>query len=249
MNATVEDLSPTIIPKSDQLNADQLVAGEMDITVTEVSIGSGQDQPVTVNYANDAGRPFKPCKTMRRVLIKAWGSNGLNWIGRSMRLYHDPRVKWAGDEVGGVRISHMTDIPEEIRVSLSHSKGKKALHVIKPMKAADVVPDDGIRHIVAATTEAECKKALEVAWKAAKAAGADKAHGDRLKAAYEKRKAELQQPVTSPASDAKTVEQWCDDIEAAADRDMAKVLLDAALSAMPDEHHEHLAATFERAWT
>ncbi len=35
MNASVEDLRPTIIPKSDQLNAEQLLGGPMTVTVTE----------------------------------------------------------------------------------------------------------------------------------------------------------------------------------------------------------------------
>lgn len=52
---------------------------------------------------------------------------------------------------------------------------------------------------------------------------------------------------TTPA--AKTVDQWCADIESAADKDAAKTLFDAALSATADEHHPHLAATFDRAWT
>lgn len=43
MNATVEDLRSTTLPKSTQLNADQLIVGPMDLTITEVRIGAAAD--------------------------------------------------------------------------------------------------------------------------------------------------------------------------------------------------------------
>ena len=59
----MSDMTDTIIPKSDQLNADQLLAGPITITVTEVTIAAGE-QPVTIHYANENGRPYKPGKSM-----------------------------------------------------------------------------------------------------------------------------------------------------------------------------------------
>lgn len=134
MNATVEDLRSTTIPKSNQLNADQLIVGPMDITVADVLIGADDKQPIAVHYENEAGRPFLPCLTMRRVLLAAWGHDGRQWIGKSMRLFHDPSVRFGGDEVGGVRISHMTDIPgQRIELRMTASKGRKSLHTIHKM--------------------------------------------------------------------------------------------------------------------
>jgi len=130
----ISNLSDTIVPKSDQLNADQLLGGSMTITVTDVRRGQSDDQPVIVHYQGDEGRPYKPCKTMRKVLIFAWGPDGREWIGRSMSLYCDPQVRFGGAEVGGIRISHMTDIEKQIKVSLTATKGKKALHTIDPLK-------------------------------------------------------------------------------------------------------------------
>lgn len=131
MNATVEDLRPTIVPKSDQLNAEQLLGGSMTVTVTNVTVSDSGEQPVVVHYEGEGGRPFKPCKTMRKVLIHAWGADGRKWIGRSMTLYNDPSVKFGGDDVGGIRISHMTDIERDVKVSLTSTRGKKAKYEIK----------------------------------------------------------------------------------------------------------------------
>jgi len=128
----VSDLRYTIIPKSDQLNSEQLLGGPIIVTITHVSAGGGADQPLSVHYEGENGRPYKPCKTMRKVLIHAWGSNGAVWAGRSLELYNDPTIKFGGEAVGGIRISRMTDIPEKgIRVSLTATRGKKALHEIK----------------------------------------------------------------------------------------------------------------------
>lgn len=134
MQVDVSNLRATIIPKSDQLNADQLVGEPMTVTVTDVRVTSSDDQPVVIHYEGENGRPYKPCKTMRKVLIFAWGEDGRQWIGRSMRLYHDPSVRFGGSEVGGIRISHMTEIEKEIRVNLTATKGKKALHTIEPLR-------------------------------------------------------------------------------------------------------------------
>lgn len=130
----VSDLSFSIVPKSDQLNADQLVSGPLDITVTDVRVSTAADQPVIVHYEGDGGRPYKPCKTMRKVLILAWGPDGRAWRGKSMTLYHEPSVLFGGQAVGGIRISHLSDIQQDIRVSLASTKGKKALHVIHRMQ-------------------------------------------------------------------------------------------------------------------
>jgi hypothetical protein len=232
----VSDLRPTIIPKSDQLNADQLVAGPMDIVVTDVRIGS-EDQPVIVHYEDDGGRPFKPCKTMRRVLIVGWGQDGRDWIGKSMRLYHDGQVRFGGAEVGGIRISHMSDIERAIEVRLSATKGKKALHRIERMER----PDSVLQDISDAPTVEALKDNFGAAWRSEK----NKALRPKLKDAYDKRMAELQKP----AGDAKTLQQWKDAIDNAADRETAAALLDAAASLLLPDELKDLQQSFDMAWT
>lgn len=137
--ATVTNLRATIIPKSDQLNADQLLGGSMTVKVTDVSVSESPDQPVIIHYENEGGRPFKPCKSMRKVLIFAWGDDGTKWVGRSMTLFNDPEVKWAGVKVGGIRISHMSDIEADLQLQLTATRGKKEPFIIKRLNAKPAI--------------------------------------------------------------------------------------------------------------
>lgn len=138
------DLRKTIEPKSDQLNADDLLDCTKDITVTGVRLHSSDDQPVSIHYEGDDGRPFKPCKSMRRVLIAAWGNDGALWSGRSMRLFCDPKVRFGADAVGGIRISHLTDIDGPKSYMLTVTRGKKREYRIQPMPRPErkPYPDD-----------------------------------------------------------------------------------------------------------
>lgn len=135
----ISDLSFTITPRSDQLNADDLIVADKIITVTEIRRGP-KEHPVIIRYQGDDGRPYKPCKSMRRVLIFAWGKDGNAWIGRSMTLYCDPSVKYAGQEVGGIRISHLSDIKRTIVMKLTATRGRKADFKVDVLKVSDRAP-------------------------------------------------------------------------------------------------------------
>lgn len=156
----ITDLRHTVVPKSDQLNAEQLLTTDMTITVTDVRVGGGADQPVSIHYQNDDGRPFKPCKTMRKLLIFAWGEDGRRWIGKSMTLFNEPSVKFGGEVVGGIRISHLSDIEKDITVSLTSTKGKKAQHFVKRLVMAPAVT---LAEVLAAISSMSDKKTREVA--------------------------------------------------------------------------------------
>jgi hypothetical protein len=139
MSNNISDLSDTIKPKSDQLNADDLMASDKTIKISGVKRG-GADDPVVINYEGDDGRPYKPCKSMRRVIISLWGENGNDWIGRSMTLYCDPTVKWAGKEVGGIRISHMSHLKGNASLMLTTTRGRRSEYKVKLLKAEQKKP-------------------------------------------------------------------------------------------------------------
>jgi hypothetical protein len=123
----------TIIPKSDQLNADDLIGGQTKtIKITNVTLVAG-DQPVALSYEGDNGKPFKPGKSMRRVLVTIWGGDGKEYIGRSMTLYRDEKVKFGGVDVGGIRISHMSHIKEPITMALTAAKAVRKPFTVLPL--------------------------------------------------------------------------------------------------------------------
>jgi len=157
----VSDLRDTIVPKSDQLNADQLLAGPITITVTGVRRGSGDDQPLIISYRGDGGRPYKPCKSMRRVLVFAWGTDGADWIGRSMTLFNRPDVKFGGQEVGGIRISHLSHIERDIEIPLTVTRGKKEPARIRRLTVVDEVAEAKARLQAAARAG---MASLQAAW-------------------------------------------------------------------------------------
>jgi len=131
----MSNMLSTIVPKSDQLNADSLIGGPRTIKITKIGVATGE-QPVVLNYEGDEGRPYKPCKSMRRVLVHIWGSDGNAYVGRSLTLYCDVKVTFGGAAVGGIRISHMSDIKEAITMSLTASKAIRKPFTVKPLEVA-----------------------------------------------------------------------------------------------------------------
>lgn len=131
------DISDTILSKSDQLNADDLVSAPRRIKITGTSQGNAEN-PVIVHYEGETGRPFKPCKTVRRILAAAWGVDSGAWEGQEAILYCDPSVVYAGKEVGGIRIQALSGIPKKMIISLSKTRGKKVDHVIQVIKPAEL---------------------------------------------------------------------------------------------------------------
>lgn len=130
------DLTRATIAKSDQLNADDLLSGPRTFTVAEVREGN-DEQPVSIVLKEwPANRPFKPSKTVTRLLVAAWGGNSDDWPeGARMTLFRDATVKWAGQAIGGLRVSHVSHIDKPLKVALQETKGKKVLHTVSPLPA------------------------------------------------------------------------------------------------------------------
>lgn len=126
------DVTKAIEAKSDQLNADDLVEPRT-IRIRDVQVKSGE-QPISIFYDGDDGKPWKPSKTSARCLAGIWGANATNWIGLSCTIYNDKTVTWAGAAVGGVRVSHMEGIDKPVTLMLAKTRGKKGATVIQPLK-------------------------------------------------------------------------------------------------------------------
>lgn len=136
------DLSDTIIAKSDQLNASD-IADSITIKITEAKKIGSPDQPVSIFYEGCNGKPWKPCKTMRRVIAMAWGSK-VDMTGRRITLVCDPKVTWAGAEVGGIRITHMSDISDNKTFPVRMSKSRVEKYIVRPLLQERNKPDSSL---------------------------------------------------------------------------------------------------------
>jgi len=126
------DITKALAPKSDQKNADDFLGGPQTFAVESVTEGT-EEQPVNINLVGHPGKPYKPSKSMLRVLAKLWGTSGADWAGRSLTLYTDPTVKFGGVTLGGIKISHMSHIAKREQVSLTVTRGKKGTHAVEPL--------------------------------------------------------------------------------------------------------------------
>ena len=164
------DLSSTIDPKSNQMNADDLIGGPKTITITRVSANqSSTEQPIAISYQGDNGKPFFPCKSMRRVLVSVWGKDGAAYTGRSLTLYRDPTVTWGGLAVGGIRISHMSGMDADMTMALTATKQSRKPYTVKRLrdapKPADTPPQQpAIDPMPLARAAASKGKAAFTAW-------------------------------------------------------------------------------------
>ena len=180
------DITDTLAPKSDQLDAvDLSVSGPRTFTIKGVSKGNS-DQPVEIAL-EEFPRVWRPGKSMRRVLAACWGVDASAYVGRRVTLFCDPTVKFGGEAIGGTRISHMSHIEKPLSVLLSVSRGKRQEFVIHPLptatdtKAVTAALDD--------IAQASSMPALKMAWDLAGKRGVQ-GHPDVI-AAKEKRKVEL----------------------------------------------------------
>ena len=152
------DLTQAIIAKSDQLNASDLVGGPQTVTVAEVRAGSS-DQPVQIHLVEWPGRPFKPSKTVLRILSHAWGIETDDWPANArMTVFRDPTAKWAGEEVGGIRVSHLSHIPKPFKLALRESQKKSVLYTVDVLP--DLRPIDKLRAEYRATKDPDRRAAI-----------------------------------------------------------------------------------------
>lgn len=177
------DISETLAPKSDQLDYEDLIQGARTFTIKGVSKGPSMEQPFNVTLV-EFDRPWRPAKSMRRVLAAAWGTDATAYVGRKVTLFGDATVKFGGQEVGGIRVSHLSHITEPLTVPLMVTRGKRAPFTVQPL--APVVDH------AAALTAASSIGELQAAWAVAMKAGASK--DPELIALKDERKAALAPP-------------------------------------------------------
>jgi hypothetical protein len=125
------DISDTLAPNSDQLDAVDLIGHPRTFTITKVSKGNAE-QPVQIALA-EFPRVWRPGKSMRRVLAACWGTDASVYVGRRVTLYCDESVRFGSEVVGGTRISHLSHIDKPKSIPLLMSRGKSATFKVQPL--------------------------------------------------------------------------------------------------------------------
>ncbi len=179
------DVSNAIIAKSDQLNSTDLIAGPQTVTIVTVNQGNAEQPVNIITDTFGPGRPFKPSKTVLRILAAAWGKDTTVWAGRRMTVYRDPSVRWANEAVGGIRVKALSHIEQEMVFNLPVSKGKNAKSTIEPLPEA--APErDWLAELTKANGDASAIEALGIA---AKTAHAEPEVLTKIRKAYQDAKA------------------------------------------------------------
>jgi hypothetical protein len=126
------DLSDTILAKSDQLDAIDL-AYPQTFTITKIrKVEIDEQKRVEISLAKFP-RIWRPSTNMRRVLVQLWGKDGDAYIGRRVTLYNDESVTFGREKTGGIRISHMSHIDGPSDPAIMISRGKYGTHHVDPL--------------------------------------------------------------------------------------------------------------------
>lgn len=189
------DLSTTILPKTDQLNADTLIAGPITIKITKVVATGAAEQPISIYFEGDDGKPYKPGKSMRRVLVQIWGKDGNAYVGKSMTLYRDASVQFGGQAVGGIRISHMSHIDKPVTMALTATRAQRKPYTVQPLVVeapAQVPMSERIAKVINALDKAKTEEKVRAVWELAADLRSDLANTDQpaafeLQQAFKKR--------------------------------------------------------------
>lgn len=171
------DLTQSIAPKSDQLNADDLISGPVTVTISEVREGTAE-QPVDVHLVEFPGRAYRPSKSMRRVMVSAWGAEASTYAGHRITLFRNPEITFGRDKVGGIEISHLSHLDKPLTVALTATRGKRKNFTVTPLPAtAPTVARDWLEEAGALTDVAK----LRALWLDAQAAGAEQGILDSIR--------------------------------------------------------------------
>lgn len=173
------DVSNAIQSKSDQLNAIDLAGGPVTVRIVDVKQGNAEQPVNIITDVFGPGRPFKPSKTVLRVLVAGWNTTDTTtWVGQSLTLYRDPAVKWAGEAIGGIRVSAMTGLDKPLVIALPTSKGKTAKSTVTPL---EVTPVDYRDWLAALNEAASDLGKIGALGQAAEAAGAPPATVQKIR--------------------------------------------------------------------
>lgn len=136
----VHALQQALAPKSDQLNADDLIAANKIIVISGVNINLGSEQKIIINYYGDNGKPWKPSKGMGRVLTELLGGDPDKWVGETVELFRNKEIRFGKEKCGGIQIAGMSAVRNVTTLLITTAKGKKSSITINPIAALGNAP-------------------------------------------------------------------------------------------------------------
>lgn len=129
------DITSTMVGKTDQLNAYDLLSGPRTIRIRDVKVDKkNPQQPLWLYFDDDDGKPWKPALTVRRILGLVWGLDASTWIGLRCTIWCDPKVRFGGADVGGIRVSHMEGMSQPRTLNLATAKNARSNFTVQPLK-------------------------------------------------------------------------------------------------------------------
>lgn len=154
------DLTQSISPRTDQQNFDSYLTGPKTLTISEVKAGTAE-QPIEIHLVEFPGQPYKPSKSMRRVLVHCWGPEASVYAGRRITLYGDPSVRFGSAVVGGLKISHLSHIKKPEKVNLTVTRGKREMFTVQPLETPTSKPSrDWLAELTLAGNDLDAVSAL-----------------------------------------------------------------------------------------
>lgn len=138
--SNVHALQQALAPKSDQLNADDLIAANKIIVISGVNINLGSEQKIIINYYGDNGKPWKPSKGMGRVLTELLGGDPDKWVGETVELFRNKEIRFGKEKCGGIQIAGMSAVRNVTTLLITTAKGKKSSITINPIAALGNAP-------------------------------------------------------------------------------------------------------------
>jgi len=131
-------ISDALKAKSDQLNALDLVGSPLTIVIERVDYHHGKEQPVEIFY-HGSKLPWRAAKCMLRLLSSYWSDETENWVGKTVELYFEQNVMWAGKADGGIRVSGLSDIEKTEQVRVKEGRNKHNIYNIKKLSPATIL--------------------------------------------------------------------------------------------------------------
>jgi hypothetical protein len=179
------DITAALAPKSDQLDAIELVEPRTFTVDTGSQVGQRDGRAVVEIRLVDLDRVWRPSKGMLDVIAACWGLDSSKWAGHRVTLYNDREVKFGPDKVGGTRISHISEIdgPRNLQIRGAGSSGRKQMWHVEPLPA--IVQRDWLTELADAGNDVDLLFGLGTA---AKAAGASQQIRDTIRDAWNKAK-------------------------------------------------------------